>query len=70
MKCTSELKNIQKCTWKDPSGSSFEVGSPPDGIRIVTNDQHICHIQIDSLNQNQLGKWSCKVELEGNSLPF
>ena len=67
MKCTSETKNIEKCTWTDPSGSSFEIGSLPEGIKVVTNDQHICHIQIESLNQNQLGKWSCKVELEGKS---
>ena len=70
MKCTSELKNIQKCTWThEVSGTSFDINSPPNGIQAITNDQHICHIQIDSLNQNQLGKWSCKIG-KGNKNVF
>ena len=65
MKCTSEQNIIEKCTWTTPQGSSFDHGSIPEGITYLMDDDHTCQIEIESLSKDQLGKWSCTVQLKG-----
>jgi hypothetical protein len=40
-------------------------GTLPDGLKIISSNENICKIQIGSLTEAQLGKWTCQIELEG-----
>ena len=64
LRCISLTKPLEKCSWRDPSGFEFDANEPPVGITTLINDEKTCQIQIDSITENQLGKWACKIELE------
>ena len=64
MKCSSE-KTIKSCKWTTPNKTTFDSKSPIEGVTAILNDDHNCHIKINSLTKEQLGKWSCVVELDG-----
>ena len=66
MKCSSE-KAMKTCKWTTPNKTTFDSKSPIEGVTAILNDDHNCHIQINSLSKEQLGKWSCRVELEGEN---
>ena len=64
MKCSSE-KTMKSCKWTTPNKTTFDSKSPIEGVTAILNDDHNCHIKINSLTKEQLGKWSCIVELDG-----
>ena len=67
MKCSSSEKTMKSCKWTTPNKTTFDSKSPIEGVTAILNDDHNCHIQINSLSKEQLGKWSCRVELEGEN---
>ena len=68
MRCEVKDDLIERCSWTNPAGNSFEMTDLPEGIEAVINDEKVCQIQISSLQKEQLGKWKCKIELNGNFL--
>ena len=63
LRCMSLTKPLEKCSWRDPLGFEFDANQPPVGITTLINDEQTCQIQIDSITEHQLGKWTCKIEL-------
>ena len=65
MKCTSDLP-IESCHWTTPSGETMDMKRLPKGYTSVIDNEKTCHMMIESLSKEQLGKWSCIVKQKGS----
>jgi aminopeptidase N len=61
MRCSSK-KKISSCTWKSPQMDIQKADQP--NTEVIAHEQ-TCLFNIKSLEQEQLGRWTCQVTLEG-----